>query len=205
LWYALYCVAVRVAVRCSACCSVLPFVPPPHPVPSSLSFFFSNPKHQNRTLAITWLPATHCTTLQHTAPHYTKLPHTATHCNTLQHTATHCNTLQYAATLHRSPPRPTTSSSVHSKMRKFQGIQSDEVDPPCLPHLFSLSLSLSLSLYLCLSVSLSPSLSHSLSRSLARSLALSHALSLFCSHSYALSRLFSTLSRSCALHLNPTR
>jgi len=97
---ALQCVVQCVAVRCSALQCVLQFVAfcathsPPHPFPSSLSFFFSDPKHKNRTLAITWLPATHCTTLQQTAPHYTKL----------QHTATHCNTLQHCIAPHRDPP-----------------------------------------------------------------------------------------------------
>ena len=59
--------------------------------------------------------ATHCNTLQHTAPHYKALQHTATQCNTLQqctrhaphctplnpptlqHTTMHCNTLQHNA------------------------------------------------------------------------------------------------------------
>ena len=42
--------------------------------------------------------ATHCNTLQHTATHCNTLQHSATHCNTLQHSATHCNTLQYTVT-----------------------------------------------------------------------------------------------------------
>jgi len=37
--------------------------------------------------------ATHCDTLQHTAPHCNTLQHTATHRNTPQHTVTHCNIL----------------------------------------------------------------------------------------------------------------
>ena len=40
-------------------------------------------------------PATHCSTLQHTAAHCSTLQNTATHCSTIQHTATHCNTLQH--------------------------------------------------------------------------------------------------------------
>jgi len=41
--------------------------------------------------------ATHCSTLQHTAPQQ-RLQHTATHCNTL-HRNRDCNTLRHAATL----------------------------------------------------------------------------------------------------------
>jgi len=47
--------------------------------------------------------ATHCNTLQHTAPHCTTLQHTATRSNTQQHTATHCNTPQHILVIWRMP------------------------------------------------------------------------------------------------------
>jgi len=58
--------------------------------------------HSHTRTEFTWpsaaAAATHCNTLQHTAPHCITLHRTATHCNTLQHSATHCNTLKRTAT-----------------------------------------------------------------------------------------------------------
>jgi len=60
---------------------------------------------QCNTLQHTVHTATHCNTLQHTAPYCNTLHHTATHCNKLQHSATLCNTLY---TLQHTAPHCTT-------------------------------------------------------------------------------------------------